>query len=213
MSCTIAADLGFRSDSSAAAVVRAVGRRFVLVDYLEQRPTAGKPLQPSVVLGAIAKLAVRHQCGAVWSDFHYSETAKEELAKNSVGLSLGPAGATGKVEVWTTARALILEGRVFTPNVPGLLAQLKLVRSKPTAGGGLSIEQPRRAGSHGDLAAAFALALWAANAHPAFDYAYTPAPDYRHDLTGRHRAPGLRVDRGGMVHWGSDGPEYDDDDD
>jgi hypothetical protein len=158
-----AADFAFRSDASAAVVLRVEGRIVRLVGSEETRPERGKPLKPSVVIGGVAKLAKAFHCHEVWSDFHYSETVREELAKAEIGLQLGPAGSGGKTEVWTTTRALIHEGRVKAPMVLTLITQLKAVRARPTPGGGLSIEQPRRPGSHGDLAAAFALALWAAN--------------------------------------------------
>lgn len=157
-----AADLGFRSDASAAVVISAEQRTLSLAGWLERRPSNGRALQPSAVLADIARLARHFGCGEVWSDFHYSETAREELAKSGVNLRLGPTGATGKTVVWTAARAVILEGRVRVPRIHPLLTQLKAVRGRATSGGGLSIEQPRKYGSHGDLATAFALALWAA---------------------------------------------------
>ena len=43
-------------------------------------------------------------------------------------------------------------------------------------------------------------------------FEYTAAPDYRHASRHAERAS-LSVDRYGMVQWGSDGPEFHDDDD
>ena len=164
---TVAADLGFRSDASAAVAIRVElssdkkSRRFTLLDWLELRPHGG-PLTPSDVCHRIARLALSVDCRSVWSDFHYSESARELLRGHGVALELGPGGATGKTEVWTTARSLVHSGAVSVPDLPVLLEQLKSVRHKPTTAGGISITQPRRGNSHGDLAAAFALALWVA---------------------------------------------------
>ncbi len=45
-----------------------------------------------------------------------------------------------------------------------LMQQLREVHGKPTSGGGMSIVHPRwSTGGHGDLAAAFVLALWQAS--------------------------------------------------
>lgn len=175
----VAADLGFRSDASAAVALRVercdATRRAVLVDWLELRPQ-GVALRPSDVCGRVAQLAKNVGCGLVWSDYHYSETLKEELARHRVQLMLGPTGSNGKQEVWTEARQMIHAGSVTTPDLPSLLDQLRAVRHRPTPGGGIAIEQPRRRGSHGDLAAAFALALWAASNVQLGPYSYTPVP-------------------------------------
>jgi hypothetical protein len=161
-----AADLGVRRDGTGAVVLRvdesAAGKHLTLVGHYERRPTEGKPLSPTIVCVDVAHLARRFQCLTVWSDLFYVESLREELQKRGLMLRDAPAGATGKVEVWTTCRAEILEGRIAAPRIPALLTQLKQVRSKPTSGGGLAIEQPRRPGTHGDLASAFALAVWAA---------------------------------------------------
>ena len=168
MTHVCAADPGFRSDASGAVVVHVGGRIVTLVGWLERRPD-GAPLQPSVVCRDIATLAHKYGCTEVWSDFFYSESMREELGKANLGLRLGPTGATGKTEIWSTTRTMIHEGRAQIPNVRALVAQLKQVRARPTNGGGLSIEQPRVKGSHGDLASAYALAMWAANKHAGRD--------------------------------------------
>jgi hypothetical protein len=173
-----AADLGLRSDGTGAVVLRVDhvlgasgpdGKRprrthLTLASYYERRPTREAPLSPSVVCGDIARIARARGCREVWADQFYVEAFREELRKHGLVLREAPAGVTGKAEVWSTCRARILEGHVSVPNVPALLSQLKAVRSRPTSGGGLSIEQPRAKGTHADLASAFALAVWAATA-------------------------------------------------
>jgi hypothetical protein len=159
-------DLGFRNDASAAAVVRRVGDGYTLIGHMEQRPRKGAPLVPGAVLADVAALCKRHGCARAVGDGFYAETSREVLSKHRIGFELAPMGASGKLQVWQVAKELVLSGRAITPNITSLLAQLKLVRSKPLSGGSVSIEQPRKAGSHGDLAAAFALALWAAHETP-----------------------------------------------
>jgi hypothetical protein len=180
-------DLGFVRDASAGAIVDRDGDRYRLVAHLEQRPSKGAPLVPEAVCEAIASMCERHGCATAYGDGHYAELARSILGKRGISFTLAPAGNTGKLAVWSKAKELILGGKVRTPNLPGLLAQLKLVRSKAQSGGGVSIEQPRKAGTHGDLAAAFALALWAASEHPEWPKGplYFRAPDPRHDDMSR----------------------------
>lgn len=182
MTVVCAFDLGFRNDASAAAIVRRFEGRYTLIGHMEQRPRKGSPLVPGAVLAAVASLCKRYGCEQAFGDGHYGETSKEELGRQGIRFTLAPAGQPGKLMVWGKTKELILEGKVTTPPLSQLIAQLKLVRSKALSGGGVSIEQPRKAGSHGDLAAAFALALWAASQVVEWPKGalYTAAPDPRH---------------------------------
>lgn len=157
-----AADFGFRSDSSALAIVRIERPRFVVAELLELRPERGKPLQPSVVVQTFAEVCRRHRVRTLATDAHYIEAIREFAAAGGLGLYEAPSGATGKLETHTRARSLLHEGRVQLPNHRRLLAQLRDIHSRPLPGGSLSIWSPRRQGSHGDLASALVLALWAA---------------------------------------------------
>lgn len=154
------ADFAFRSDSSALVLARLEGDGvYRVVDMLEQRPERGKPLAPSKVVATFAELARRYGSPAVVADRHYEEAIREHLTAERLRLVPAPDGLTGKVETYTRARALFLEGRVRLPNHPRLLTQLKAITSKPTPGGGLTISSPRRGGAHGDLVSALVLAL------------------------------------------------------
>jgi hypothetical protein len=79
------------------------------------------------------------------------------------GLVFAPA-PTQPAETYVRARMLLREGRIKIHGVDfreRLLQQLREVHGKPTSGGGMSIVHPRWAtGGHGDLAAAFVLAVW-----------------------------------------------------
>lgn len=157
-----AADFGFRSDSSALAIVRLEGPELVLAELAELRPERGKPLQPSVVVRTFAEVCKRHGVRSLATDGHYVEAIREFAAAGGLGLYEAPSGASGKLETHTRARSLLHEGRLKLPNHRRLLTQLRDIHSRPLPGGALSIWSPRRQGSHGDLASAVVLALWAA---------------------------------------------------
>jgi hypothetical protein len=155
------ADFGFKSDSSACVVVHKVAGRHVVADVVERRPERGAPLKPSEVVKEFASVLQRHRASYLRADGHYREAVREHLYAFDLGFVNGPEGATGKLETYTKARALLHEGKVTLPNHPRLLKQLREVVSRPTPGGGLTITSPRWRGSggHGDLVSALVLAL------------------------------------------------------
>lgn len=155
-------DFGFKSDSSALVVVQFDGEVYMVVDAQELRPSAQAPLQPSEVVAAFAKVAQEFGCTHVITDGHYREAIAEHLRTHNLGIIDAPQGATGKVESYARARAVLHEGRCVLPNEPRLLSQLRGVVSKPTPGGGVSISSPRKpGGGHGDLVSAWVLAVHA----------------------------------------------------
>lgn len=160
------ADFGFRSDSSALAIVRRTedGRAFELAALEELRPGKGAPLLPSAVVASFATLARSYGCTWVMADSHYREAMREALAEHRLALAPAPEGQIGKAETYVRARVLLHQGALRLPKHDRLIAQLKEVISKPTPGGGLSLSSPRRSGGggHGDLVSALVLALWAA---------------------------------------------------
>lgn len=156
-----AIDGGFRSDSSALAIVFRLGEGFALLALDELRPAKGAPLKPSEVVASFAEMIAPYGARRVASDSFYVEAVREELAKHSLSLVELPAGQTGKIEQYATVRRIFHEGRIVLPNHPRLVSQLKAIRSRPTTGGGLQITAPRR-GGHGDLVSALVGAIWLA---------------------------------------------------
>jgi hypothetical protein len=157
---TAGGDFGFRSDSSALAIVRWDNDVAVLVALEEMRPSAGQPLQPSAVVSHFASLLRKYGAPSLISDGHYREAVVEYLDKFGLTFTPAPEGATGKVDVFTKARTLLHEGKVRLPDDKRLLRQLREVVSRPLPGGGLSITSPRwRTGGHGDLVSAWVLAV------------------------------------------------------
>lgn len=164
-------DFGFRSDSSALViahdgkeVVKVEGQKDTYIPVLrvgavlELRPEKGIPLKPSQTVKEFA-VAMREQ-GATYvvADQHYRESIDEHLVAE--GLAYCPAPTVPAV-AYMRVRALLRQGRVRLPDHARLLQQLKEIQGRPLPGGGMSILSPRwKTGGHGDIAAAFVLALF-----------------------------------------------------
>ena len=157
----IGADLGFRQDSSAlVAVYKLHTGDYVVAEVLELRPKPGEPLKPSFVVEEFAKACKRHECSWLMADGHYRETLDEELAKHGLSYVAAPGGAEGKAECHMHAKAILHGGKLKLPDHTRLISQMKLLISKPTAGGGVSLKSPRSAvGGHGDILSALVLAV------------------------------------------------------
>lgn len=155
------ADFGFRSDSSALAVVQRADSVVELAALDELRPQRGSPLLPSAVVGQFATVAKGYGQTVLIADSHYVESIREHLMTHGLALDAAPEGQAGKVETYLHLRALLNEGRLSIPYHPRLIAQLKAIVSKPQPGGGLQITSPRRSATgHGDLVSALVLACW-----------------------------------------------------
>jgi hypothetical protein len=169
-------DFGFRSDSSSLMLCALRERVMHIYAGCEQRPEPNKPLKPSRTVAAFADV-IAGRCSYLMADGHYREAIAEHLETHD--LSFAPA-PTQPAETYVRARMLLREiGRVVvhTKNLPEgmaqrLVQQLREVQGKPTSGGGMSIVHPRWSqGGHGDLAAAFVLALWQASGEAVDDEA------------------------------------------
>lgn len=122
------------------------------------------PLKPSKTVKAFTA-CIAGECNVLMADGHYRESIAEHLEEQ--GMSFVPAPTTPS-DTYVRARMLLREQRIIVHkrNLPDgvaerLLKQLREVQGRPTAGGGMSIVHPKwSAGGHGDLAAAFVLAVW-----------------------------------------------------
>jgi hypothetical protein len=157
---TVGADFGFRSDSSALAVVHRSGDVYRVAELLELRPGVDEPLKPSVVVKQFASVLKQHGAEYLMADGHYRQSISEHLEAENLHFTIAPEGAKGNQEVYVRFRRLLLDGQVKLPRNERLIDQLKLVTSQPTAGGAISIKQPRANGSHGDLVSALTLACY-----------------------------------------------------
>jgi len=166
-------DPAFQRDASAGVVVRKNGALFEVCEVFERRPERGTPLVPSAVVREFAAIAKKHGANKVCSDVHYQESVREHLRESGLSFAEAPGGNQGKGEVYDFARDAIHAGRVrWSAGHRRLTQQLREVIARPLPGGLVSIQSPRRKGSHGDIASAFCLALWAAEKKQ-FRYGYT----------------------------------------
>lgn len=160
-------DLGYRKNSATLAIAREeerAGKPCIRIVYLEEhRPAKGDPLKPSTVIRGFAKACVRYDAATLAGDLHQvdgtidvlDQTQAEWRAAGSHDqvpsyVELGQTQAEIS-DRYTSLRTALAEGEVDLPNNPRLLAQMRMVASKPTPGGGTSIVLPKVAGAHGDL--------------------------------------------------------------
>lgn len=158
-----ACDPAFKSDSFALVIVELVGKRLEVVRIEEWRPAKGAPLRPSEVIERCAEVLREYRIGEIATDGHYIETVREHFYRSNIRIVQAPTGAQGVSDTFVAAKNAMREGRVAIPDNPRLVTQLRAVVERPTAGGGVSITQPRRrGGGHGDIVSAFTLAVWLA---------------------------------------------------
>jgi len=151
-------DVGLVTDSSALVVGAFVGKIFTLLEMLELRPKASAPLKLSFVIAEFAAVLKRHAIRSFVADGHSREPAREWATHHQIFIRSAAGGAEKKAESFLGLQQALKEGRVNLPDHPRLLMQLRSVVARPVSGGGLRIDMPRRAGAHGDLAAALVLA-------------------------------------------------------
>lgn len=129
-------------------------------DGAEERPTLDAPLKPSVTVDVFAQ-KIRGRCRYLMADAHYRASIEEHLQR--YGLAFAPA-PTVPSDAYVRSRMLMREMRVrIHPMLirDRLVQQIREVHARPTAGGRLSMHNPRWAeGGHGDIVSAFVLALW-----------------------------------------------------
>ena len=159
----VGCDFGFTRDSSAIVVVQYDGKYYRIVHMDEERPSPGKPLKPSVVIRKFAETAKRYGVSGVVSDGYYREAIKEALSDHNLMIIDAPEGAKGKAEVFQRTRSVLHDGLIRIPDVKigrRMLQQAKLVTSKASPGGTVSIKVPRKIGlGHGDIVSAWVLAV------------------------------------------------------
>jgi G:T-mismatch repair DNA endonuclease (very short patch repair protein) len=158
---TSGGDFGFRSDSSALAVTHRYGDIYTAAELVGLRPGIDEPLKPSIVVKQFATVLKQHGCDWLCADGHYRQSISEHLETENLHFVIAPEGAKGNQEVYVRFRRLLLDGQIRLPRHERLINQLKMVTSQPTAGGGISIRQPRATGGgHGDLVSALVLACY-----------------------------------------------------
>lgn len=172
---TSGGDLGFTKNSSAlvithrrsvsveeknerTGVVRKVNRSLIAVaEVIEKRPEEGVSLKPSEVMREFAARIVAHHGSYLVADGHYRETAVEHLAAVGLGFLDAPIRPA---DAFIATRAAMREDRVRIPNHPRLIRQLRETTVRYGTAGTIQVILPRwKTGEHGDIAAAYVLAV------------------------------------------------------
>lgn len=157
-------DLGLVQNSTAAVVGATHAGVFIPLEVLELRPSEGAPLKLSYVVHEIAKLLRRHGLTMCTADHHLIDAAREWAAPLGIIIRAAKGGAEAKAENHIALRTAMREARVkISAGHTRLVAQLRSIRARPLAGGGMRIDAPTSGNAHGDIASAFVLAHAGAN--------------------------------------------------
>jgi hypothetical protein len=160
---TIGGDLGLVRDASAFVSIARDGEFLDMIGLLEMRPTKGSPLKLSDVVTRAVVFAKEHSAHAIHVDHHSLAQARDLLPKGIAFEAIDGAQAA-KTERFVATRTALNEGHLrIHQDFRKVANQLREVMSRPTSGGGLQITIPRRAGVHGDAAAALVVAVHAAS--------------------------------------------------
>jgi hypothetical protein len=153
---TAGADLAFRRNASALAIVAAYGAECELVALEEQLP-GDKPLSPKQVSLDFGETMAQYGCLHVTSDLHGQDSLLDELSERGVEVhTVGPID-----RLYGSLRSALHEGRLLLPRHALLARQLGELQATPRPGGKMSFKSPLwKDGRHGDLVSALAAAVW-----------------------------------------------------
>jgi len=159
----IGGDLGLVQDPSAfVAVGAAPGRKIVVLDALEMKPSSGAPLSLTHVLTEAQHFGARHGTFDISVDHHSLPQAVEMIAKAALRLRLNAVSEDhiGRELRFTGAIQAFKDGRIEIPRQFGKLTdQLARIVAAPKSGGGWRFTVGREGGDHADLAMALLLAI------------------------------------------------------
>ncbi len=83
----------------------------------------------------------------------------DRLGRDGVYAQQLAMSATTKTAIYSNLRAALYDGSLIVPEIPDLVAELRRLRTKFSAGSA-SVVNPRVGGSHGDLAQAVSMAAF-----------------------------------------------------
>jgi hypothetical protein len=119
-------------------------------------------------LAQVASLCLRYGARVV-TDQHAAPAVVDYLRKRGLNVRTVPMSASSKSDAFGELRARLYAGAIELYDHPELLAEMRRLRTRLTAGSA-SVVNPRVGGSHGDLAQALALAVYAHSG-----YVWTPS--------------------------------------
>ena len=162
-------DPAFSSDPFGLALVGRVPVRFTPLDRLvvgvvrSGQPSRAesfeeKRVNEDIVLREVADVCLRYRARVV-TDQYAAPAIVDYLARRGLSVETVAMTATSKTDVFAELRARLNTEALELYEHPGLLAELRRLRTRYSAGSA-SVVNPRVGGSHGDLAQALALAVW-----------------------------------------------------
>jgi hypothetical protein len=190
------ADFAWRRDRSAAVIV---GRdfkdpeRLLVAAVRSWSPAASGEYadvarHQSEVLAGVAQLA--RQYGArTYCDTYESSAVSARLASHGISVETVATGAGVKGAMYRELAAKVRLEQITLPEHPLLIGELRRLKLSYRSGG-VTVENPRAEGGHGDVAAATAMAVFNLSAEsggPAFALPTVPPPrgsvpgDYAHE--------------------------------
>lgn len=154
-------DFAFVRDSAAVVFVAELDGIFS-VRYERVWVPTDKPLKPSLVFREAMQEIELHGAEGLCADDHYYATVAEVTEDCDVQHIRFPSDAEKISQAFVRVRVLFGMGAIdLTDASPQLVSELKEVTGKPLKSGVLSIQHPRRPGSHGDRARAFVAGMYA----------------------------------------------------
>jgi hypothetical protein len=156
------ADLAFRKDSAALAVVSG-SEAFVRLEHEKSwTPSKGLPLRPTEVITDIVTTASSMGCESICADLHYIESVREETDLTDVTLLEFPTDPERIGKAYVRLRIQFARGMVDLSKASDkLIAQLKETTVIFTVNG-MHVKNPRsKALGHGDIVSALVAGAYA----------------------------------------------------
>jgi len=168
-------DLGLVKDATGLVFVARNDDRYTVREAIGFKRKPKSPvLSLDILCPQICAVCKRLGVDTLWADGHEYHEARSKCEKLGVSLLLFPS--TEKLAAWAFTRGVLTDGRLIVPAfATQLKKELRSIGHKLTAGGKIDIVQPRRGGTHADLASALNLALYGAQ-HATTNHNPPPPP-------------------------------------